>query len=434
MEYLPNEITLMVGTRLGAKDLFSWMCSSSFINSLPIWSSLCRPLAIDREKDLLLNFDDNLDWRLILQATRVQKTNQKVYKRPIWQILYYVCYGRQRSKPITTFTLKTMGKDQILLLAKELFAEYRTIHEKTAVLVVLLGLIRLRRCERYSNRLVHPQLALEVLQEILKSFESKSDFDCPIISKDVYTPIVWPIIAAIRTLWIDSFKLCLDMASNLEMLFTVNRRYSVDGFLQALADENLFIPPQDTAMTILQICISTVCDKVPDAPTFVCKCVKALIERGANVNAQTEPSKLTPLHLLIACLVPSDETFAIVKLLVEVGKADLTLTNKDGLTPVHFAEIRRLRSTNMNELKQIIDYLRDKSPHSPPRPKSYCDTCHNLYDVSTNSSDACRIHLKSYYQSHPGDPQEPSQWDCCGEDDQNAAPCYIGYHTEPLLK
>lgn len=439
MEYLPNEIFAVIGRQLDPKDLFSWMSSCSLVNSLPVWSFVCKSLAITLNDDLLLNLNDNLDWRLVLAAISYARKPKPRSRESckFWTIFRFLCAGTQGKKSTMQFRLKNKNEEQIWQFTKELLAEYPTVHDKVRILMDFFWWCG--RCQTEKIDLVHPRLALTVLKQIL---ESTANINYPIISKE---EITWLTTEAIRARWIDGFKMLLPV-SNLEGRFNFKRKYSFYQFLDALRYENPLISSTETALTTLHTCISTVCDnreRTTDSVTFIYQCIESLIKSGANINAQTEPSKLTPLHLFIACLHPSEKSnypvfmsdgiFSIVKLLVEVGKADLSLTNVGGLTPIHFAEIVQLchRKKTTYNVQPLIDYLYEHSTHADPRPQSFCGFCSKLYDVNTNESASCQTHLFRYYYAYPEDVQEQSEWSCCLEPSETAGPCYIGYHKDP---
>ncbi len=63
--------------------------------------------------------------------------------------------------------------------------------------------------------------------------------------------------------------------------------------------------------------------------------VRIIIREGQDINEQTQYLKNTPLHI-----AAFNGHFLIVKYLVEAG-ANPIITNRDGLTPLHFAEKAR---------------------------------------------------------------------------------------------
>lgn len=79
------------------------------------------------------------------------------------------------------------------------------------------------------------------------------------------------------------------------------------------------------------------------------KMVALLLDRGADVNAQQKSDGCTPLHIAIDSDDDRYSRLAVIALLLE-RKADCTIKNKDGLTPLALA-IERERA-------EVIQLLR----------------------------------------------------------------------------
>ncbi len=77
--------------------------------------------------------------------------------------------------------------------------------------------------------------------------------------------------------------------------------------------------------------------------------VEKLIVAGANINQQTGPENLTPLHHAII-----DRRKLIVQALIH-GKADLSIVNADGETGLHMVAAYRYKEEKMQESLQMFE-------------------------------------------------------------------------------
>ncbi len=168
--------------------------------------------------------------------------------------------------------------------------------------------------------------------------------------------------------------------------------------------------------------------------------IKALIDAGANVNAQSAGLHLTPLHMLFANIQYLSTRFRheywseelevsqlrrVVELFLAHG-ADLSLSTTDGMNVLHYALVAH---KHLPFDESIISLLQQHCPRAAavPLPWSVCVRCKKRYDVSANNSTACAIHTEAYDECSPYNPEGSDTYPCCGGKEDSRG-CSLAYH------
>lgn len=87
--------------------------------------------------------------------------------------------------------------------------------------------------------------------------------------------------------------------------------------------------------------------------------IQALVEVGADANAQNNLTGATPLHMIVQSNkpIPFHRRITIIKLLIEKGKADVTISDQYGTLPIDSLDRKGstvYTDTEMNELKKLL--------------------------------------------------------------------------------
>jgi hypothetical protein len=267
--------------------------------------------------------------------------------------------------------------------------------------------------------------------------------------------IDWPIIAAIKRKWKYGVEKLLKVDSlALDVVSTVPHKSSYLSPLRAALhsiykEDNTYLlkmllphldPNEPTTrgraqlsptgslkklnyeenVTVLHV---NFCTDTPSIDTL-----RMLLDRGANFNVQTTPSKLTPMHVLICHAHASsnlEDLFRLVKFLVEECKVDLTLETTSGMNAIHFA---MNKTKSLPIMAPILDYLVQRCPEagSVPKPWSVCRLCGNPFKLHENHSKACKTHP----QTDHGEDFFDSPWHPCCNQSFAAEGCTENFHQE----